>query len=795
MSPLTILAAAFVLGLGCGLFLPAPPASALIATGLGILVSAVAIRQKRRVGGALIGLVFVAAWARPRPAPPVSEGAPPCLRLVEGEIQESVRIRGENRIEVALTRWSECLPRTGVGKMRPARGRLYIRMNRDTAALPSTGEGVRLRARIRPVISRRNRGVPRWSAREPVYSAVVSGREAIVRVAAASPLSVAGGFDRWRAAVAAVLIDSLPPRSAAYARALILGESEALEHSARLRFRRTGTAHLISVSGLHLGLVTLLVFLVTSALALRTPLARRMDIGRVAAIIAIPAAIAFALLTGGRTPVVRACIMAVCALLARLIGRRAGTSEALAVAAVVILMADPVALLEPGFQLSFTAVLGFLVTLRGGGDIERGTSRKWFEAPLRALGRLLAATTAACAVTTPLVLYHFGYVSLAAIPANLLAVPLTGIVIMPLLLLVLLTTPIAPGIAALICIPAGVALDLLDALLEGLSALPCTLETPGPLGSAGVVIICIALLLMLTRRRRRGIATLTLGTALSMAGVLADPSSFPRDRLTIDFLDVGQGDSILVTSPSGDHLLVDAGGTRSGRYDVGERVVAPALRALGVTELSTVVLTHPDFDHAGGMAAVLESFPVGELWESGQGLQPHLGIAHERIHAAARRRQIPVRRTPSLCGVHRFGGATVAVLHPCRENGFDPLASTNGNSVVLLITFGDTRALLTGDIDREVERRLAERLPEADLLKLPHHGSASSTSEALLDALSPSLAVVSVGPFNPHGMPHGAVRRRLVRRGIRLLRTDRLGAIRVIMDGRGLSVSNARQVP
>jgi competence protein ComEC len=220
---------------------------------------------------------------------------------------------------------------------------------------------------------------------------------------------------------------------------------------------------------------------------------------------------------------------------------------------------------------------------------------------------------------------------------------------------------------------------------------------------------------------------------------------------------VGQGDCALVTLPGGEHLLVDAGGTRSGRFDVGERVVVPALRALGVTRLDAAVLTHPDFDHAGGMAAVLETLDVGELWENGQGRGEPIE-AYRHILFAAQKHRVKVRRTPELCGAHRFGGV---------------------------------RAALTGDIDRETESHLVsdgDLLP-ADILKLPHHGSASSSSLPFLDALSPAVAVASVGRFNPHGMPHADVRYRLARRGIRLLRTDRRGAVRVSTDGRGIFVS------
>jgi competence protein ComEC len=307
--------------------------------------------------------------------------------------------------------------------------------------------------------------------------------------------------------------------------------------------------------------------------------------------------------------------------------------------------------------------------------------------------------------------------------------------------------------------------------------------------------ICIFLLFTVARHFRRGLTALIAGIVLFAASFFADPPKFPPGRLTIDFLDVGQGDSILVTFPGQEHLLVDAGGTRTGRFDVGERIVVPTLRALGVTRLAAVALTHPDFDHAGGMASVLRAFEIDALWENGQGLSESLEGAYGNILSIARRRRIPIQRTPEICGVHRFGDAKLEVIHPCLEGkGFDRTRSFNANSIVLMVTFGDVRVVLTGDIDRDVERQLVEsnRLSQADILKLPHHGSVSSSSGLFLDALSPGIAIVSAGPFNPHRMPHRSVRHRLRQRDIALFRTDRHGAVRVSTNGRAIAIAKTR---
>jgi competence protein ComEC len=242
----------------------------------------------------------------------------------------------------------------------------------------------------------------------------------------------------------------------------------------------------------------------------------------------------------------------------------------------------------------------------------------------------------------------------------------------------------------------------------------------------------------------------------------------------------------VITSPAGRHILVDGGPVSRGGYDAGERIVVPALRALGISTLDTVVATHPDADHIGGLAAVLDAMPARQVFDNGRGRNDDEIPLYRNLMSAAARRSVPVLRTPSVCGAHAFDGAVVTVLHPCDwDNGFDPSASANDNSLVLLVRYKQVRILLLGDAGADVETMLAKRglIPIVDVLKLSHHGSRTATGEAFLDAARPAVAIVSAGRHNRFGMPHRTVLLRLLARKILVLRTDLSGAIRVSTDG------------
>ncbi len=808
MSVLVILAVAFLAGIGMGLVFPAP----LLAVGAsvlgGCLVVLASLVSGRVIAIVLTTTVFLLGWTRPLEKQQKTDEAPfsSCIRLLEGRIASPpVYLEGQSRITIDLQYWSDCLTGPQMGDLKAKDGRMYVTVVRAKEMPFGRGDHIRLRANTKPLVHRRNPGQPARKSENQRFTAVIAGinQLALLKTSAST---IGRGFDLVRNDLAHFWNSALDSEQANLARALTLGESQVLSFAQRERFRLTGTAHLLSVSGLHLGLAVFFQFFILCRLLIHVgPLARRTDVGCIAAWCAIPIAIAFTLLVGCRIPVVRACVMVVSALLARALGRPSGTVPALALAGAALLASQPESLLNPGFQLSFTAVLSFFVTLRRDKSSDPlSTLRESDPKPSRIKqtaryignkGRdLLYSSIAAASATTPIVLYHFGYVSLMTVPANLLAVPMTGFLIMPGLLLVNFLAGPFPTVAAVLAQPVGLLLRCIDQLLEFISHAPLTFENPGVFLTSAVVIASVAMLFFLAQKKRAGLVLLVFAALSAIAAPFRDPPHFLEGRLTLDFLDVGQGDSVLMTFPDGRHWLVDAGGSGSRRFNVGERIVVPTLRALSVGRIDKLVVTHPEQDHVGGMPEVLKSFEVTEIWENGQGVAEGAGTSYQELLHIAKHRGIPVKRTPQLCTKHHVAGVQVEVIHPCLPaESYDKALSFNNNSLVLLIRYGWVTIALTGDIQKETEEDLVERgvISHVDVLKLAHHGSATSSSASFLDAATPIFGIASLGPFNRHGIPHKAVLGRLKSRRIRLYRTDISGAIRLVTDGRQMSFKPA----
>ncbi|HUT77674.1 MAG TPA: ComEC/Rec2 family competence protein, partial [Polyangia bacterium] len=714
MNVLPVLAVAWLVGVASGLLLPTPPWAVAVAAPLGLVAVVAAVRLGRGLALVSTALVFCLGWCRPASPPPTASMPPwpePCPRMVEGRVAESpLPLEDGHRLVIGIERCSACLSAPPAGELRPAHGSLHVNVEDEKTPRFRTGDQVRLRAAMRPLQDRAN---PPGSHPVPALDRFVARapRPAGIQRVARRPWSpVSGFFEELRLQSGAFWHTALPPPQARLARALSLGESRALDQDQREAFRRTGTAHLFAVSGLHLGLMVLLVFALTRAgLLLLPPLARSTDPGRIAAALAIPAAVGFALLAGARPPVMRACVMAVAFLAARALGRPASAPAALALAATALTWWDPEDLARPGFQLSFAAALAFVAVLRQSraGLTRLETALPGPEEPPGILARaarriasraldLLRACVAASAATSPLTLVHFSGIAAVAVPANFLLLPVAAVLLPALVAISLLSGP-APGPARVLAAALGPSLGAIEDLARAMSALPAAPAVALPWSNIAAFGLCVAVLAFLARRLRIAIALAAPSAAILAAGLFLAPPTVPRDRLTLDLLDVGQGQAALVTFPSGRQWLVDAGGDPFPGAGTGPRVLVPVLEGLGVRSLETLVLTHPDPDHLVGGPAVLARFPVFALWDNGQG---EAEGAHPDYHAildGARRAGITVHRTPALCGEREVDGVLVAVLHPCHDPvGYDPGLSFNENSMVLRLTHGKVRMLLAG---------------------------------------------------------------------------------------------------
>ncbi len=526
------------------------------------------------------------------------------------------------------------------------------------------------------------------------------------------------------------LVAGLTPQAASLTRALTLGEREALGDDQEA-FRRAGLAHLLALSGLHVG------FLVAFFLTIGLPLRRWRYL------LALALLLGYLAVVGPSPSLTRATIMAGVWLLARAAGRgEAPLAALLALALAVHLLLEPYAVWSLSLQLSYLAVAGILVFL---------PPRRSLPRPLSWARDAFFASLGAQAAIAPLLLHYFGRLPLLSPLANLLALPLAGLLV-PLGFV----KALLPG-AGLLAGPVNLlAAGLLDLarLFAGLPSLSW-----GRLDAGGFAVYYLALLPLALWWR--GLLAARQALALAAAAVLAAALP-PAPRPDVWFLDVGQGDAALLRLRGGVEVLVDGG----HEWDASR--LRRTLNALGVDDLDLVVATHPDADHVGGLPELLASFPVGALVVGPPGSGDPL---EDRLREAAERAGVPLIeawRGRSLL----IGGARLDFVHPPPR----PTGSDNDRSLAFYLAVGDHRLFFAGDAPARYALEWPPR--RVEVLKVSHHGAASGTDETVLRRLRPRYAWVSVGRHNRFGHPAAAVIEELRRYGVEIHRSDREGAWR-----------------
>jgi len=552
--------------------------------------------------------------------------------------------------------------------------------------------------------------------------------------------------------------------------ALLLGERRRMDDEVTLDFQESGLLHLIAISGAHIGIISMLL-LGLFRLAGLAP--------RPSAAFLILILLFYSLLVEGSASVLRATIMAVSFLLGRLIWRDSNIVNALGFSALVLLLDNPFNLFDPGFQLTYAATLSIIL-------FQSKFLKRLPRLPFK-IGEMIALSAAAQVGVMPLIAGAFNRVALAPLILNLAAVPLVavimaaGYIFFPLAFVArLLAFPLAGFIKFLIVLLLGI-----SRLSEASSFFSYRVPNPSLIVVAGYYAFLLAALLP-RRVRFQTFFVVAAWAAWALALALHPfPATVPNLKVT--FLDVGQGDSILVEFPGRQKMLVDGGGTPTGSFDTGERVVSPFLWRKGVRKLDLIVSTHAHPDHIKGLSAAARNFKPAELWESAAS---GAGDLHEKLLDALPR--WAVHR-----GVHRgafreTAGVRVEVLHPCQDCP-SSAKGENERSIVLRITHGRTSFLLTGDIEREAESELAGEGFEArsGVLKVPHHGSNSSSGAAFLGRVSPLIAVITVGLGNTYGFPQEDVLKRLRAAGAVIYRTDKDGAVEITSDGLSYAIRTA----
>jgi competence protein ComEC len=591
--------------------------------------------------------------------------------------------------------------------------------------------------------------------------------------------AIADGVGRWS------------PQSAAIVAAIVIGDRAGLGEDVQRRLQEAGTYHVIAISG---GNIAILAGLLLGAFRVAGWL------GRTAMVSSIAVLTAYAALVGYGASVDRATLMAVVYFGARAVDQRSPPLNALALAAGILVAADPLTVADPAFVLTFGATLAILVIVPGitkektaeAAEIAKNKSPSACfaaSAVFSALWPMFAASLAAEALLFPIGAFAFSRVTFAGLLLNFLAIPLmavaqiAGMAVVPLAMLSLGAAGAAGWVAHL-----GAGGLVGSAELVRFAPILTYRVAPPPLIAIAIYYAAAAIWWRVPRRpiaRAAGAVA-----AIAALWILLDPRTLVAGRgdgrLHVTFLDVGQGDAAFVVFPAGSTLLVDAGGlSSSSAFDIGDRVVAPVIRDTGFARIDTVALTHGDPDHIGGAASVLREFRPREVWE---------GIPVPRFEPLTALRVATQSAGARWANVYRgdhvaIDGVDVVALHPAPAD-WERQKVRNDDSLVLELRWRDISVLLTGDIGKAVEPAVAAATPPARLrvIKIPHHGSLTSSSESFIAALRPTIAIASAGRANHFGHPVPEVLARYRAVGAEIFRTDQDGAVVVETDGRSINV-------
>lgn len=585
--------------------------------------------------------------------------------------------------------------------------------------------------------------------------------------------------------------NSLPREDALFLQGIMLGSKEGMTLEDRDIYQRTGVMHLFAVSGLHLGFVFVALLALASSFGLK----------RAPTFFLVTAGLwGYAALIDFTPPITRAAVMATVGLGAHLWQQRQNTGNSLALAALVLLLLNPAALFDPGFQFSFAATWGIIYL---------GVPLCRYLPLPSGFREAVTVPVAAQLAVLPFTAYYFHQTALLGMVANILVVPLAGLLVY-LGLAGMVLALIVPGIMNPFFLSAGALSLPIKGLLGLLAGIPgaALLVPPPPLWLVGIWFVLLVLLGWTLREGftvtfphfsfRSAASRFTAPILLALVCcflLICTGTGHGSGKLEVTFLNVGQGDSILVRTPAGRTMLIDAGGSpsySSSSFDPGRQVVVPALAQMGIRRLDLLVNSHPHEDHLGGIPAVLDNVKVGRFASSPL---EHSTPLVAQVQQQLEQKKVLVSQLHAGDTIMLDPAVKISVLGPPQTLFSGTRSDANNNSVVLYMIYGRISFLLTGDLEQEGMSELVSwvnhgEVPEgirSSVLKAPHHGSKYSINPEFAASVRPQVVVISVGR-NTFGHPDPAVIRSWEEQGARTLRTDEQGNITLITDGAKLMI-------
>jgi len=811
LSPLVILLFVYMAGLVVGLFWHPPVIIIFIAICLSLVLGIFAMLIKRPglsnlvlfLGLFLVGVFSLARYLRPDfPGHHVYRWAQDRPLTVEGFLYRPAEYLSQKTRLYVRAQWIIISK-----KKYPVAGNVFLTIE-DTQESFLVYDRIIFSTRLRKPHNFGNPGgfdYVRWLAYQEIYATgYVSKEQGLIRLGLPQSRSWLRKIDAFRSTIREIINSATSSPANFFLRALLLGEQSAISDEINETFARTGTAHVLAISGLNIGIVAaFFYFLFKRILSFSEFLLLKTNVPKLAAALSVLPVLFYTLIAGAGVSVQRAFIMTVGYIATILFNRERNLYHATALAALVILAIQPPALFGASFQLSFVSVLGIvfftqkILSLLPRQDklLQKLEPPWWRKLKYKPLV-FVVVTFAAMLATGPLVAYHFSFFSFSGLVANLLIVPLAGFLIVVLGLIGVLLIPFSSFIAGFVFYLSGLLSNVAIKIAAFLASIPWTsFLVPTPTLITMLLFYFFILALFCWKFYGWPKKTVLISLILLVVNSFYHHSPVKPLSLLVTFIDVGQGDSALIRFPEGKTVLIDGGGFPHGDFDTGKNIVVPFLLRQGVWKIDYLVLTHPHPDHYYGLRYITKNFSIGEFWTNGDTVDDPCFL---ELRKTLDQKKAIIRKLNSSSPRMRIQGVSMDILHPppaYSGSGQSVDARLNNKSLVIKFSYGDIGFLFSGDIELDAEKMLLSTGKDlfADVLKVPHHGSSTSSSTPFINSVGPRVAICSAGFRNSFNLPHPSVLKRFRKKGCAVYRTDLNGAIAIATDGKEIQVQGLRQ--